>query len=239
MKKAVLLFFLTFSLMAGEGLEYTFSLMGGYRSLKAKIGSQETSLNLTQGGIKNSVLVSENAEFYFGVLYGKTSFGDELTFTSLPVSLSTSYGKTSYSIFAGAFWEPYVFSEEISIVLNPEVSYNLSSYQWKVEKTSYLTGTVDGKVHFWDFRFGVLAMYEGQENIEPYVGVYFEYFMGSVSFEEKFQDLEAKSQDKLKPKLPVEIIIGTNFYGGEHLSGGISVGFLNGLSFHGELGFTF
>ncbi len=239
MKRIVLFLLLSLSLVAGEGLEYTFSLLGGYRSLKANIGSQETSLNLTLAGIKNSVLVSENAEFYFGVMYGKISFGDELVFSALPISVSTSYGKTSYSIFAGAYWEPYVFSEEVSIVINPEVSYNLSSHQWDVEKTSYLTGTVDGKIHFWDFRLGVLAMYEGQDNVEPYVGVYFDYFMGSVSFDEKFQDLEASAENKIKPKLPVEIVLGTNFYSGEHLSGGLSVGFLNGLSFHGEVGFTF
>ncbi|GEM_PF-3551808 len=239
MKKGVLFLLLSLFLMGGEGLEYTLIFRGGYRSLKAKIGEKETSLNLSLTGIKNSVLISETSEFYFGISYGKTSFGQELTFVSLPISISTSYSKPNYSIYAGAYWEPYVFSEELSLVLNPEISYSLSSHQWDVEQSAYLTGSVEGKVHFWDFRLGVLAMYEGQENIEPYAGVYFDYFWGSVKFTEKFQDLEGQSDEKIRPRIPVEIVLGSNFYSGEHLSGGISVGFLNGLSFHGEVGFTF
>ncbi len=239
MKKGILFLLLSLFLIGGEGLEYTLILRGGYRSLKAKIGEKETSLNISLGGLKNSVLINESSEFYFGIMYGKTSFGDELTFTSLPISIATSYSKPSYSIYAGAYWEPYVFSEELSLVLNPEISYNLSSHQWNVEQSTYLTGSVEGKVHFWDFRLGVLAMYEGQENIEPYVGVYLDYFWGSVKFTEKFQDLEGQSDEKIRPRIPVEIVLGSNFYSGEHLSGGISVGFLNGLSFHGEVGFTF
>ncbi len=239
MKKAILFLLLSIFLVAGEGLEYTLSLRGSYRSLKAKIGEKETSLNLTLVGLKNSVLINEFTEFYFGIMYGKTSFGEELTFTSLPISVSTTYSKPSYSVYAGAYWEPYVFSDEVSLVLNPEISYNLSSHRWGVERSDYLTGSVEGKVHFWDFRLGVLAMYEGQENIEPYIGLYFDYFWGSVKFTEKFQDLEGQSDEKIRPRIPMEILLGINFYSGEHLSGGVSVGFINGLSFHGEVGFTF
>lgn len=239
MKKILLLLLFPLIIYAGNGLEYTISGFFGYRSLNAKIGKQESSVNHTQIGLKSSVLIDETKEVYFGASYGKMSFGDELTFSALPISVATRFSKPSFSIFAGAFLEPYSFSEDFALVFNPEISYSVSSHSWDVSQGPYLEGKVDGKIYFIEARLGVLMMYEGNDNFEPYVGFYFDYFRGTVKFKESFDDLTGVQEDTLKPKIPVMLLVGANFYYGENLSAGISAGLINGLTFTGQIGFTF
>lgn len=239
MKKYLLLLLIPLMVYAGDGLEYTISGIFSYRSLNAKIGNQESSVNHTQIGLKSSVLIDETKEFYFGATYGKMSFGEELTFSSLPISVATKFSKPSFSIFAGGLFEPYSFSEDFALVINPEISYNVSSHSWDISQGTYLEGKVDGKIYFIEAKLGLLFMYEGNDNFEPYVGFYLDYFRGTVKFTETFSDLTGEQEDTLKPKLPVMLLVGANFYYGENLSAGVSAGLVNGLTFSGHLGFTF
>jgi len=239
MRKSLILLLLPILLWAGESSEYTLSGFFSYRSHNAKIGDQEVSLNITQGGIRTSVLMDETKELYFSASYGKFSFGDKMVFSALPVSVSTKFSKPGFSISAGGFLEPYSFSEDFSFVINPEVSYSYSSHKWNISQGPYLEGTVNGKIYFIEGKIGLLGMYEGNDNFEPYMGLYLDYFWGSAKFSEKIKDLTGDEKETIKPKLPIMLLLGLNFYYGDNLSGGIYVGLLNGLSASGSLGFTF
>ncbi len=239
MKRFLILILLPVFLWAGKSPQYTLSGFFTYRSLNAKIGKQEVSLNITQGGIKTSILMDETKELYFSASYGKFSFGNGIVFSSLPVSVSTKFSKPGFSISVGGFLEPYSFSEDFSFVINPELSYSYSSHQWDISQGPYLKGTVNGKIYFIEGKIGLLGMYEGSDNFEPYMGLYLDYFCGIAGFSEKMKDLTGDENEIIKPKLPIMFLVGLNFYYGDNLSGGISVGLLNGLSTSGRLGFTF
>jgi len=239
MKKIFLFFIFPLIIYAGDGLEYTISGIFGYRSLNVKIGDTDATLNYTQAGVNTTVLIDEAKVLYFGGTYGKMSFGDEMVFNELPISVSTKFSKPAFSVFAGGYFRPYSFSEDFAIFLNPEFSYNVSSHSWDISQSPYLEGSVDGKIYYIEGKLGLLLMYEGNETFEPYFGFYFDYYRGNVKFREKFNDLEGIQEEILKPKLPIMVTAGTNVYYGEKFSAGLSLGLLNGITATGFVGITF